>query len=139
MRVRHAIAEEKRAETGIITASKTDTRNYRITVKNLHERAIPVAVIDQIPVSQNADIKVELLGKTAPTKRDLDDKRGVLAWEMTPGAGRGEGRRVRLPRHLAGGEEDHLRQLARRGRATCSCDRQARPGSRGRTGKAVQN
>jgi hypothetical protein len=33
-------------------------------------------------VSQNADIKVELLGKTAPTKRDLDDKRGVLAWEL---------------------------------------------------------
>ena len=53
------------------------------TVKNLHARAIPVTVIDQIPVSQNADIKIELLGKTPPTKRDLDDKRGVLAWELT--------------------------------------------------------
>jgi len=83
VRVRHTIAEEKRAETGIITSSKTDTRNYRITVKNLHVRAIPVTVIDQIPVSQNADIKIELLGKTPPTKRDLDDKRGVLAWELT--------------------------------------------------------
>ena len=28
VRVRHAIAEEKRAETGIITSSKTDTRSY---------------------------------------------------------------------------------------------------------------
>jgi uncharacterized protein (TIGR02231 family) len=83
VRVRHTIAEEKRAETGIITSSKTDTRNYRITVKNLHVRPIPVTVIDQIPVSQNADIKIELLGKTPPTKRDLDDKRGVLAWELT--------------------------------------------------------
>ena len=83
VRVRHTIAEEKRAETGIITSSKTDTRSYRILVKNLHERAIPVTVIDQIPVSQNGDIKIELLGKSAPTKRDLDDKRGVLAWEMT--------------------------------------------------------
>jgi uncharacterized protein (TIGR02231 family) len=82
VRVRHTISEEKRAESGIITSSKTDTRNYRITLKNLHERAIPITVIDQIPVSQNADIKVELLGKLAPTKRDLDDKRGVLAWEM---------------------------------------------------------
>ncbi len=82
VRVRHAIAEEKRAESGILTTSKSDTRNFKITVKNLHERAIPVTVIDQIPVSQNADIKVELLGKVAPTKRDLDDKRGVLAWEM---------------------------------------------------------
>ena len=82
VRVRHTIAEEKRAETGIITSSKTDTRNYRITVKNLHERAIQVSVVDQIPVSQNADIKIELLGKTPPTKRDVDDKRGVLAWDM---------------------------------------------------------
>jgi uncharacterized protein (TIGR02231 family) len=82
VRVRHAISEEKRGESGIITTSKTDTRNYRITAKNLHERAINLVVLDQVPVSQNADIKVEMLGKTAPTKRDLDDKRGVVAWEM---------------------------------------------------------
>ncbi len=82
VRVKHAIAEEKRAETGIITSSKTDLRSYRISIKNLHERPIPVTVIDQIPVSQNADIKIELLGKTAPTKRDMEDKRGLLAWDM---------------------------------------------------------
>ena len=82
VRVRHAVAEEKRGETGIISTSKTDVRNYRITLKNLHERAIPMVVIDQVPVSQNADIKIELIGKTPPSKRDLDDKRGVLAWEM---------------------------------------------------------
>lgn len=81
VRVRHAIAEEKRAETGLITSSKTDTRSYRITVKNLHERPIPVTVIDQIPVSQNADIKIELQAKTAPTRRDMEDKRGLLAWD----------------------------------------------------------
>jgi uncharacterized protein (TIGR02231 family) len=82
VRVHHAIAEETRSESGIISSSKTDTRNYRITVKSLHERALAVTVLDQLPVSQNADIKVELIGKTAPTKRDLDDKRGVLAWEL---------------------------------------------------------
>ena len=80
---RGVIAEEKRGESGIITTSKTDARTYRITVKNLHERAIPVTVLDQIPVSQNADIKVELTGKTAPSRRDVDDKRGILAWDMT--------------------------------------------------------
>jgi len=82
IRVRHAIVEEKRGETGIISTSKTDVRNFRITLKNLHERAIQVSVIDQIPVAQNAEIKIELTGKTAPSKRDLDDRRGVLAWEM---------------------------------------------------------
>lgn len=82
VRVRHAVAEEKRGESGILTTSKTEVRNYRITVKNLHERAVPVTVIDQIPVSLNNEIKVDLIAKTQPTKRDIDEKRGLLAWEM---------------------------------------------------------
>jgi uncharacterized protein (TIGR02231 family) len=82
VKVRHAIAEEKRSESGIITSSKTDTRNFRMTIKNLRERPINLVVLDQVPVSQNADIKVELTGKTAPTKQNLEDKRGVVSWEM---------------------------------------------------------
>lgn len=81
VRVRYAVVEEKRGETGLISSSKTEARNYRITIKNLHERPIVVTTLDQMPVSQNQDIKVELLGKVAPTKKDVDDKRGVLAWE----------------------------------------------------------
>src|SRR5215470_3400986 len=83
VRVRHTIVEDKRGETGLISTSKTDVRNYRITVKNLHERAVQLRVLDQIPVSQNEAIKIELLGRTQPTRRDVDDKRGVLAWDMT--------------------------------------------------------
>jgi uncharacterized protein (TIGR02231 family) len=83
IRVRHAVIEDKRGETGLISTSKTDLRNYRITVKNLHERAIQLSVLDQIPVAQNDAIKIELQGRTAPTRRDAEDKRGVMAWDMT--------------------------------------------------------
>jgi hypothetical protein len=38
-------------------------------------------VQDNIPTSRQQDIKVELTGKTPPTRRDVDEKRGVLAWE----------------------------------------------------------
>ena len=82
IRVRHAVLDEKRGESGIITSSKTDQRNYRIAVKNHHPRAMTVAVLDQIPVSQNQDIKVELIAKTQPTRKDPDDKRGVMAWDI---------------------------------------------------------
>jgi uncharacterized protein (TIGR02231 family) len=83
IRVRHAVVEDKRGETGLISTSKTDVRNYRITVKNLHQRPIQLSVLDQIPVAQNDAIKIELQGRTAPTRRDVEDKRGVLAWDMT--------------------------------------------------------
>ncbi len=81
VRVRHAIADEKRGETGLISSARTDSRNYRITVKNMHERAVELVVHDQIPVSQNDDIKVELIGPVQPTQKDIDGKRGVLAFE----------------------------------------------------------
>ena len=83
VRVRHAIIDEKRGESGIISSSKTDVRNFRISVKNMHERPIQLVIQDQIPVSQQQDIKVELVAKTQPTKSNIDDKRGVLAWEST--------------------------------------------------------
>ena len=81
IRVKHAIAEDKRGEKGLISSSKTDTRNYKITVKNMHERAMAVTVFDHIPVSQQQDIKVTLTAKPQPTKTDVEDKRGVISWE----------------------------------------------------------
>ncbi len=81
VRVRHAIADEKRGETGLISSARTDSRNFRITVKNMHERAVELVVHDQVPVSQNDDIKVELVGPVQPTKKDIDGKRGVVAFE----------------------------------------------------------
>ncbi len=85
--VRHALVEEKRGETGIITSAKTDVRNFRIAVKNMHERAIQLSILDQIPVSNHNDIKVELVTKQQPTRQNVDDKRGVLQWdsEVKPG------------------------------------------------------
>ena len=80
VRVRYT-ADEKRGETGLISTSRTDQRNYRIAVKNLHERQIAFSVLDQVPTSLNQDIKVEVIGRTAPTRRDVDDKRGVMAWD----------------------------------------------------------
>ncbi len=80
VRVRHAISEETRGETGLISTSRTDSRNFLISVKSMHERSVDLVVLDQIPVSANQDIKVEMTGK-APTKQNVDDKRGVVVWE----------------------------------------------------------
>ncbi len=81
IRVRAAIIDEKRADSGIISSTRTQTKSYRMTLKSLHERPIAFVVHDQIPVSNNQEIKVELIAKPQPTKRDIDDRRGVLAWE----------------------------------------------------------
>jgi uncharacterized protein (TIGR02231 family) len=81
LKVKYVVLEEKRGETGLITTSNTETRNFRVTLKNLHERPIAVSVLDRIPVSQNQDIKVEYTGRSTPTKTTFEDKRGVMSFE----------------------------------------------------------
>jgi uncharacterized protein (TIGR02231 family) len=81
VRIRSALVDEKRAESGILSATKSEARTFRHTIRNLHERQIAFVIQDQLPVASNQEIKVELLAKPQPTKRDIDDRRGVLAWE----------------------------------------------------------
>ena len=109
VRVRHTIAEEKRAETGIITSSKTDTRSYRIIVKNLHERAIPGHRHRPDPGVAKWRYQDRAVGQVgADQARPRRQARRARLGDDAA-AGRGEGRRVRLPRHLARRQEDHLR------------------------------
>jgi uncharacterized protein (TIGR02231 family) len=87
--VKVARIELKRAkgESGIIAASSTDEQHYKITVKNYHDWAMPVTIVDQMPVSEEEKIVVELLPMTTePSERNYNDKLGLLAWsyELKP-------------------------------------------------------
>ena len=81
IRVKSASIEEKRADSGIISSTRTETKSFKLTIKNLHERQIAFMIQDQVPVANNQEIKVEMIARPQPTKRDLDDRRGVAAWE----------------------------------------------------------
>lgn len=80
--VKYDVLGEKRGESGIISSSSTDERNYRVTVTNQHPRPIEVLVIDQMPVSLNENITVELAGPNAADEKNFEGKRGVLAWRF---------------------------------------------------------
>ena len=72
----------------IVTTSKTDERAFKTTVRNGHDFPIRIAIEDQLPVSENEEIQVEMLPSTTPpTATNLRDKRGVLEWafEAKPG------------------------------------------------------
>ena len=81
VKVKYTVLEEKRGESGLISTSHNDSRNFRVTLKNLHERPIQVTVLDRVPVSQNQDIKVDYTGKTTPAKTNFEEKRGVISFE----------------------------------------------------------
>ncbi len=81
VRIKHNNVGETRGESGIISSSRTDQRKFKISIKNFHERPITYSILDRRPESLNEEIKVELIGSSKPTKINIKDRRGVLAWE----------------------------------------------------------
>jgi len=87
----------------IVTTSKTDERAFKTTVRNGHDFPIRIAIEDQLPVSENEEIQVEMLPSTTPpTATNLRDRRGVLEWAFEAKAGEvkdiGFAWRVRWPK-----------------------------------------
>ncbi|MDF3063243.1 MAG: hypothetical protein K0S06_3352 [Microvirga sp.] len=82
-------------EPSWIGQTKTDLREFKTTVRNLHAQPIRITVVDRLPFSENTAIQVELLRETTPsTEKQVNDKRGVMAW--TSDYQPGEQKEIRL-------------------------------------------
>ena len=82
IKIERAVVKRNEGSAGlIVTTSKTDERSFKTTVRNGHDFPIKIAIEDQLPVSENEEIQVEMLpATTPPTATNLRDRRGVLEW-----------------------------------------------------------
>ena len=85
VKVKRVVIEDKKGETGTFTTSYVEERRYAILVRNLHNHAIQVQVIDRKPVPLQQDIAVDfkIYQGPQPAENDLDDRRGVLLWRIS--------------------------------------------------------
>ncbi|WP_377829367.1 mucoidy inhibitor MuiA family protein [Bradyrhizobium lupini] len=84
VRIERAVLKRNEGSAGLlVTTSKTDERAFKTTIRNGHDFPIKVAIEDQLPVSENEDILVEMLpATTPPTASNIRDRRGVLEWSF---------------------------------------------------------
>jgi uncharacterized protein (TIGR02231 family) len=82
VKIERSVLKRNEGSAGlIVTTSKTDERSFKTSARNGHDFPIKIAIEDQLPVSENEDIVVEMLpATTPPTTTNLRDKRGVLEW-----------------------------------------------------------
>jgi uncharacterized protein (TIGR02231 family) len=89
IKIERTVVKRNEGSAGLIVAtSKTDERSFKTSVRNGHDFPIKIAIEDQLPVSENEEIQVEMLPSTTPpTATNLRDKRGVVEWafEAKPG------------------------------------------------------
>jgi uncharacterized protein (TIGR02231 family) len=92
IKIERSVVKRNEGSAGmIVTTSKTDERSFKTSVRNGHDFPLRIAIEDQLPVSENEEIQVEMLPSTTPpTATNLRDKRGVLEWafEAKPGEAR---------------------------------------------------
>ena len=64
--------------------TKTETREFKTVIRNLHDFPVNLLVVDQTPYSENNAITVELLPQTTPgAEKDPEGKRGLLNWRLS--------------------------------------------------------
>ncbi len=82
VKIEHSVVKRNEGSAGlIVTTSKTDERAFKTVIRNGHDFPIRIAIEDQLPVSENEEIQVEMLPSTTPpTATNLHDRRGVLEW-----------------------------------------------------------
>ena len=111
IKVARVPVRKKENEPGWFGQTKIETREFKTSVKNLHDFAVKVVVVDQMPFSENTAIVVEQLDLTTPpTEKTVGDKRGVLGWtfDLKPG----DAKDIRLGYRLKWPADRDVRQEA---------------------------
>ncbi len=84
-RIRIVVRDEK-AESGrrgVLGKQTENEHRRRYEITSYHATALPIEVIDRVPVPKDAGIKVEVLdGATPPAEKDFDGKAGVYLWRL---------------------------------------------------------
>ena len=89
VKIERSVVKRNEGSAGmIVTTSKTDERSFKTSIRNGHDFPLRIAIEDQLPVSENEEIQVEMLPSTTPpSTTNLRDKRGVLEWAFEAKAG----------------------------------------------------
>ncbi len=85
-RIRVALRDEaaKSDQSSALNRQVVQETRQRFEITSYHSAPIAVQVLDRVPVSRNNDVRVEVLkGATEPTRKDLDGRAGVYAWEFS--------------------------------------------------------
>ncbi|MEH6454992.1 MAG: mucoidy inhibitor MuiA family protein [Cocleimonas sp.] len=74
--------DKKRKDGLLFGKKKVVERHYKISITSNHNKPFEISISDVLPVASDENIKVKNLG-TLPTKKDVDDKEGIVSWDKT--------------------------------------------------------
>ena len=86
---------EESGNVGVVNRDQLNERRRRFEITSFHATALPIEVIDRVPVARDDDIRIEVLkGATPPASKDFNGHAGVYLWRLA-----GEPRKTETIRH----------------------------------------
>ncbi|WP_458879827.1 DUF4139 domain-containing protein [Arenibacterium sp. CAU 1754] len=107
LRLKRTVLNQNEGGRGIISKSNERSQLVRIDVSNLGNDTWPVTVLDRVPYSNQEDLEITWSADPAPKFTNYEDRRGILAWDMTLKPG--ETRTIELKQTLSWPEGKELR------------------------------
>ncbi len=94
IRLETIFARNAEGDSGIIARSNTREQQITFTVENLTDEAQEVRAFFPLTYSEQQDLRVKVTAQPQPDETDIDDKRGVSAWDLSLAPG--ETKRVEI-------------------------------------------
>lgn len=85
--VKRTVTKKSQGETGLIAVSNQSNELVQIDLNNLTGRDWPVRIQDQVPFSEQDDLKISYTATPPATTENLNKQRGVLEWRFDLPAG----------------------------------------------------
>lgn len=82
------VPDRSTGDRGVFTSSTEQRETAVLRVENLTDQAWKVRMLDQVPYSEQEDLKITWAADPMPAETDVDGQRGILAWtfDLAPGA-----------------------------------------------------
>jgi uncharacterized protein (TIGR02231 family) len=86
LRLTRAVLDRSEGDRGLISRSNAQMQDVRMTVENLGSLDWDVEVLDAVPYSEQDDLVIDWTAQPAASVTDVEDRRGLLQWDITLGA-----------------------------------------------------
>lgn len=85
LRLTRTVLDLSEGDRGLINRINAQTQEVRITLENLGSEPWDVEVLDAVPYSEQDDLEIEWNAAPKPSDVDVDDRRGLVQWNITVG------------------------------------------------------
>lgn len=82
LRLTRTVLDRNEGDRGIISRSNERRERIRLDMENLTKRAWDIELREAVPYSEQEDLVIDWTASPAPDIDGLDDRRGILAWNM---------------------------------------------------------